>query len=66
MEYLDFTWKNQQYTVYPNFKDHRGLTFNWYEDGLHSTGEGRGKTEEQRNLVLEWTLDDQSLPSEPA
>ncbi|XP_052256493.1 uncharacterized protein LOC127861846 isoform X7 [Dreissena polymorpha] len=66
MEYLYYTWKNQQYTVYPNFQDHRGLTFNWYEDGLHSTGKGRGKTEEQRNLVLEWTLDDQSLPSEPA
>ncbi|WAQ98066.1 hypothetical protein MAR_022439 [Mya arenaria] len=66
MEYLYYTWKHKQYTLYPNFKDHKGLTFNWYEDGLHSTGERRGSGEDQRHLVMNWTLVAAALPRIPA
>ncbi|WAQ98064.1 hypothetical protein MAR_022437 [Mya arenaria] len=66
MEYLYYTWKHNQYTLYPNFKDHKGLTFNWYEDGLHSTGERRRSGEDQRQLVMNWTLVAADLPRIPA
>ncbi|XP_052796830.1 uncharacterized protein LOC128229151 [Mya arenaria] len=66
MEYLYYTWKHNQYTLYPNFKDHKGLAFNWFEDGLHSTGERRGSGEDKRQLVMNWTLVAAALPRIPA
>jgi len=47
------------------FADHRGMTFNWYEDGLHYTGVMRDKTAEEKGLVLHWTLALSDLPHTP-
>ncbi|XP_045202920.2 uncharacterized protein LOC123556349 isoform X2 [Mercenaria mercenaria] len=66
MEYLYYTQSNKEFTLYPNFPDQRGFTFNWFEDGLHSTGESiKDKKMEYNSLVMEWTLNYDQLPDNP-
>lgn len=49
--------------LYWNIAGKRGLTFNWYEDGLHSTGERIESHEAEYNgLVMNWTLSIDQLP----
>ena len=47
------------------FVDHRGLTFNWFEDGLHFKGEGKKEGEDEQGLVMTWKPEYDTLPDIP-
>ncbi|XP_053390575.1 uncharacterized protein LOC128553450 [Mercenaria mercenaria] len=66
LEYLYYTQSKKEFTLYPNFPGLQGFTFNWFENGLHFTGQSvRDKTMESNSLVMEWTLDYDQLPDNP-
>ncbi|KAL4237218.1 hypothetical protein ACF0H5_001936 [Mactra antiquata] len=66
MEYLYYTWKHKEFTIYPNFEGHRGLVFNWQEDGLHYQNSIKTERDENNSLVLDWNLTFNDLPDNPA
>lgn len=64
--YTQYTNKHNQWIMYSNFPGHRGLTFNWQEQGLHYSGKDkRTQKEEADNLLQEWTLELKDLPDVP-
>lgn len=65
MEYLYFTWKQHQYTLYPNFEDNKGLSFNWLEDGLHYSGQAVDLEAANKGLVMTWKTEYGKLPRIP-
>lgn len=38
MWHIYYAWKHWELTLYPNFPENRGLTFNWKAEGLHYKG----------------------------
>ncbi|WAR15499.1 hypothetical protein MAR_005604 [Mya arenaria] len=56
------SWKFKEYTLYPNFKGHKGLTTNWLEAGLHYSGNASKPSNE---LLKEWKSDYEHLPDQP-
>ena len=65
MEYLYYTWKQRQYTVYPNLDGNRGLALNWLEDGLHYQGHVLDPEAEKKGLVLQWKPEYENMPLAP-
>ncbi|KAL4229783.1 hypothetical protein ACF0H5_010174 [Mactra antiquata] len=65
IEYLYYTWKHKEFTIYPNFEGHRGFVFNWEEDGLHYLSSTKTARDENNSLVLDWNLKYSDLPDNP-
>ncbi|KAH3706384.1 uncharacterized protein LOC127858293 [Dreissena polymorpha] len=63
MWHIHFAWKHDEYTLFPNFKDHKGLTTNWMEPGLHYDA----NSSRQSNPLLEtWEPGYENIPALPA
>ncbi|XP_052778799.1 uncharacterized protein LOC128216269 [Mya arenaria] len=55
------SWKFNEYTLYPHFKGHKGLTTNWKEAGLHYT---KTASKPSNELLTEWKSDYENLPDQ--
>ncbi|KAK3598028.1 hypothetical protein CHS0354_042395 [Potamilus streckersoni] len=66
MWHIYHAWKTREFTLYPNFAGHLGLTVNWKESGLHY---GPGLSQESKNpsnnLVTTWRAGYENLPENP-
>ncbi|KAL3886472.1 hypothetical protein ACJMK2_026457 [Sinanodonta woodiana] len=66
MWHIYHAWKSREYTVYPNFSGHLGLTVNWKESGLHyGPGLARGGRNPSHNLLTIWRPAYEDLPDYP-
>ncbi|KAK3599741.1 hypothetical protein CHS0354_037216 [Potamilus streckersoni] len=63
MWFINYAWNNQEFTVYSNFKGHKGLTVNWKEHGLHYS-ENDSKRNQDPLLVI-WNPEYEDLPEQP-
>lgn len=60
--HIYYAWKHKEFTLYPNFGDHAGLSVNWKEKGLHYKDNKRGQTDK---LLTEWKTGYEILPNSP-
>lgn len=60
--HIYYAWKHKEFTLYPNFGEHAGLSVNWQEKGLHYSGDEGGPT---NKLLTEWKTEYEILPNNP-
>ncbi|KAL3886508.1 hypothetical protein ACJMK2_026493 [Sinanodonta woodiana] len=66
MWHIYHAWKSREYTVYPAFSGHLGLTVNWKESGLHyGQGFAREGRDPAHNLLTRWRPEYEHLPNYP-